>query len=213
MKKYFHFNKRFCVFLMLMIFGFLPDGYAQEQRFRAGINLGITAAQINGDDSANFNKLGMTGGIRALTILGPNADFLIEILYSQRGSRTELLASSGLPQRIIQLHYVEVPFIYTYKDWYQDSEDYHKMHFQGGFSYGRLFNSNFENSPLEEAAPFFRENDFSWLAGLTFHTSPNFGFYARYTRSLNLLFKNNNNNPNANSLLSFFLSFGGTYIF
>lgn len=199
--------------LLLFFLSHCSYSLLSQQRFKAGINLGVTAAQINGDDSANFNKLGLTAGLRAVTLLGPKSDLLIEILYSQRGSRTELLNNTGIPQRIINLHYIEVPVIYNIKDWYQEEEDYHKMHFFGGVSYGRLFSSDFENSPLEQAAPFFRENDFSWLVGASFHLNSHVGFYARYTRSINLLFKNTANNPNANSLLGFFLTFGGTYVF
>ena len=168
--------------------------FAQAQRFKAGLNLGVTASQINGDDSASFNKLGISAGIRAYTILTPKSDIILEILFSQRGSRTELLRNSGVPQRVINLNYIEVPLIYTIKDWYQEDEDYHKMHFQAGLSYGRLFSTRFDESPLQDVAPFFRENDFSWLAGITFHTNAHTGFYARYTRSINLLFKNTPNN-------------------
>lgn len=186
---------------------------SQTQRFKAGLNLGITAAQINGDDSAEFNKLGLTAGLRAYTILTEKSDLIIEILYSQRGSRTKLVANAAGPDQLINLQYIEVPIIYTIKDWYQEDKDYHKMHFQAGLSYGRLFNSRFENTGLFVTQPFLRENDFSWLAGITFHTSAHVGFYARYTRSMNLLYKNTDANPNANSLLSFYLTFGGVYVF
>ncbi|MEM1120615.1 MAG: porin family protein [Bacteroidota bacterium] len=185
----------------------------QVQRFKAGINLGLTAAQINGDESAEFNKLGVTAGLRAYTMLTEKSDLLIEILYSQRGSRTKLLANSVGPDQLINLQYIEVPVIYTIKDWYQEKEDYHKMHFQAGLSYGRLFGSRFENTGLSVTQPFLRENDFSWLAGITFHTSKHVGFYGRYTRSMNLLYRNTDTNPNANSLLSFYLTFGGVYVF
>jgi len=130
---------------------------AQTQRFKAGFNLGLTAAQINGDDSAEFNKLGLSAGVRAYTILTPKSDIIIEILFSQRGSRTKFGNNSNIPSQLIKLNYVEVPIIY--------------------------------------------------------HTNDHVGFYARYTRSINLLFKNTDTNPNANSLLSFFLTFGGTYVF
>jgi len=201
------------VFLFFFIFFSQTNNFAQQQRFKAGLNIGLTAAQINGDESAEFNKLGLTAGVRAYTILNEKSDILIEILFSQRGSRTKVLNGTTIPQKIIQLNYIEVPVIYTIKDWYQDDEDYHKMHFQAGLSYGRLFSNRFENTALEVTAPFLRENDFSWLAGITFHTNAHVGFYARYTRSMNLLFKNEADNPNANSLLSFFLTFGGTYVF
>ena len=199
--------------VVLLTFFIITNGFSQGQRFKAGLTFGLTASQINGDDSAKFNKLGITAGLKAITILTPKSDLVIELLFSQRGSRTDFGKNSGIPQRFINLQYIEVPIIYTLKDWYQEEEDYYKMHFQLGLSYGRLFGSSFENSPLEVAAPFFRENDFSWLTGITFHTNAHFGFFARYTRSINLLFKSNETNPNVNSLLSFFLTFGGTYVF
>ncbi len=184
-----------------------------QQRFKAGLVLGATAAQINGDNSAKFNKLGLNIGLKVNTTLTDKSDFIIEILLSQRGSQTELRPNSGIQQQKIHLDYIEVPIIFNYKDWLDKKEDYYKMHFHGGFSYGRLFNTRFDNSPLEEAGPFFRENDFSWLVGVTFFTNEHVGFFARYNRSINLLFKNTPANPNTNSLLSYFLSFGGNYVF
>jgi len=196
-----------------MLFLFLSSTCLQaQQRFKAGVVLGVTAAQINGDDSAEFNKLGFTGGLRAVTILSERSDVLIELLYSQRGSQTALSSNSVAFQRVVHLDYIEVPILFNYKDWLAD-DDYYKLHFHGGLSYGRLFNSRFEDSPLEEAAPFFRENDFSWAAGVTFFINKNVGFSARYTRSINLLFKSDDTNTNVNSLLSYFLSFSGNYIF
>lgn len=186
---------------------------AQEQRFRAGINVGVTAAQINGDNSASFNKLGFTAGVRTHILLTEKSDVVVEILYSQRGSRTELVRNTGSPQEIIHLNYIEVPVFYTLKDWYQEDDEYYKMQFQAGLSFGRLFSTRFDQSPLEPAGPFFRKTDLSWLGGVTLHVSRPLGFYARYTRSINLLFKNNPSNPNANSLLSFYLTFGGVYVF
>jgi len=202
--------KRFL--LINLCFGLLLTLHAQ-QRFKAGLVLGITAAQINGDNSAKFNKLGINAGLKLNTILTDRSDFIVEILFSQRGSQTELIPSSGIQQQKIHLDYIEVPIIYNYKDWLDKKEDYYKMHFHAGFSYGRLFNTRFDNSPLEEAGPFFRENDFSWLAGITFFTNEHIGIFARYNRSINLLFKNTPTNPNTNSLLGFFLSFGGNYVF
>lgn len=204
-------NSLFYLFIFLLFSQLTTT--AQAQRFKAGFNVGLTAAQINGDDSAEFNKLGLSAGLRAYTILTPKSDIIIEILFSQRGSRTKFGNNSNIPSQLIKLNYIEVPIIYTIKDWYQADDDYYKMHFQAGLSYGRLFNTSFVDSPLAPTGPFYRENDFSWLAGITFHTNAHIGFYARYTRSINLLFKNTANNPNANSLLSFFLTFGGTYVF
>ena len=202
--------KRFL--LINLCLGLLLTLHAQ-QRFKAGVVLGLTAAQINGDNSANFNKLGINAGLKVNTILTDRSDVIIELLFSQRGSQTELLRNSGRQQQIIHLDYIEVPIIFNYKDWLDDKEDFYKMHFHAGISYGRLFNTRFDNSPLDEAGPFFRENDFSWLAGITFFTNEHIGIFARYNRSINLLFRSTSANPNTNSLLGHFLSFGGNYVF
>ena len=200
-------------FLLINIcFGLLLTLHAQ-QRFKAGMVLGLTAAQINGDNSAKFNKLGINAGLKVNTILTDRSDLIIELLFSQRGSQTELLPNSGRQQQIIHLDYIEVPIIFNYKDWLIEKEDYYKMHFHAGISYGRLFNTRFDNSPLEEAGPFFRENDFSWLAGITFFTNEHIGIFVRYNRSINLLFKSTSANPNTNSLLGHFWSLGGNYVF
>jgi len=103
-------------YLLIFIFFIQTTNFAQQQRFKAGLNVGLTAAQINGDESAEFNKLGLTAGIRAYTFLNDKSDILLEILFSQRGSRTKVLNGTTIPQKIIQLNYIEVPIIYTIKD-------------------------------------------------------------------------------------------------
>ncbi len=200
-------------FLLITLYCTLFLAVHGQQRFKAGLVLGVTAAQINGDNSAKFNKLGLNAGLKVNTVLTEKSDFILEILLSQRGSQTELIPNSGIQQQKIHLDYIEVPIIFNYKDWLDKNEDYYKMHFNAGLSYGRLFNTRFDNSPLEEAGPFFRENDFSWLVGVTFFMNEQVGFFARYNRSMNLLFKSTAANPNTNSLLSYFLSFGGNYVF
>ncbi len=208
------FTKKFfsrAILMLLLVISF--NALTAQQRFQAGIVLGVTASQINGDNSAQFNKLGLTAGLKVNTILTNKSDFIIEILLSQRGSQTELLPRSGALQQTIHLDYIQVPVLFNYKDWLSEEEDYYKMHFQGGLSYGRLFSTRFDNSPIEEAGPFFRKDDISWMAGMTFFANEHLGFFARYNRSINLLFKNSSSNPNVNSLLSYFLSFGANYVF
>jgi len=206
--------KKYSLFCFLLIsFINIACTLNAQQRFKAGIVLGVTASQINGDNSAQFNKLGLTAGLKVNTILTEKSDFILEMLLSQRGSQTELFPRTGALQQTIHLDYIQVPLLFNYKDWWDEDEDYYKMHFQGGLSYSRLFNTRFDNSPLEEAGPFFRKDDISWMAGTTFFANEHLGFFARYNRSINLLFKNSDANPNVNSLLSYFLSFGVNYVF
>ncbi|MCC7507153.1 MAG: hypothetical protein IT259_17735, partial [Saprospiraceae bacterium] len=61
------------VLLLLML---LPEGAIaqRQQRFKAGIIAGLTASQIDGDESAGYHKVGLQGGLRGVVILGGKQD-------------------------------------------------------------------------------------------------------------------------------------------
>ena len=56
-------------FLLLFLLCSALDLQAQRrQRFKAGVIAGITAAQIDGDASAGYNKVGLQGGLRGIVL-------------------------------------------------------------------------------------------------------------------------------------------------
>jgi len=185
----------------------------QAQTFKAGLVFGVTASQINGDDSAGFNKPGLEGGLKSLVSLTEKSDISLEILYSQRGAKEE--ARPGDVQSIYRIDYVTVPIVYSYKDW--KAEDYYRVNFHGGLSYGRLINAELDNEADNTAfVDAWRTNDLSILVGATYFINKNFGLTFRYNRSLILLYRNDPNEtafPGTRSLLPFNLAFQGTYIF
>ena len=111
---------------------------AQSQGFDAALILGATAAQIDGDGLVGYHKVGLTGGIRASYPLEAKSDLGLELLFSQRGSRSPL-SESGALVNSTTLNYLEIPVFYNYKDWYQEEEGYYKVRAEGGLSYGYLF--------------------------------------------------------------------------
>lgn len=183
----------------------------QAQTFKAGLILGITASQINGDDDAGFNKPGFEGGLKSLVSINEKSDLSLEILYSQRGSKEE--AVPGQVQSIYRIDYVTIPVIYSYKDWL--AEDYSRLHFHGGLSYGRLISAELDNdNDNTEFVSQWMENDLSILVGATYFLNEHFGLTFRYNRSLTLLFRNNPDVPNgSDSLLAFNLAFQALYMF
>jgi len=186
---------------------------AQVQRFKAGLVLGVNAAQINGDASAGFNKLGLQGGLRGVVVINDKVEISTELLFSQRGARNNLVGPSA-NFNDLRLNFVEIPAIFNFKDWYLEDLDFYKFNFYAGLSFGRLISSTTNNIVWEPFLIQFNKNDFSWLAGATFYTRPNLGFGLRYTRFITRLYKPALTGPGlALPLRSFFLTFQAVYMF
>jgi hypothetical protein len=226
-------------FLLLILFtisflGLQAQG-TSGPRFKAGLIAGINAAQLRGDESTGFKKLGLTGGISGIAVLDERMDLIVEILYSQRGSTQQLIAGSQDQIQKYFLNYIEVPVLFGIKDWYnQEREDYN-LQFYGGLSYGRLIDGavNFsaehrelltdnEDTPDEIDSDRYiidrnaDENDISWILGATYFINDNWAASFRYTSSFNFIWKLPDDpgpDENFDSLRSFFLSFRLMYLF
>ncbi|MCC6723314.1 MAG: PorT family protein [Saprospiraceae bacterium] len=196
------------VIALLLLAIFNNEAQAQ-QRFRAGMVGGLNAAQILGDDSAGYNKLGLCGGLRVITVLQDKMDIIIEMLYSQRGSYEQFI----LGDMKINLKYIEIPVLFAYKDWYQKEDDFYKVQAVGGLSYGRLLKATAIGSLHDEEVENFNDNDISVTFGADFFMNKHFGFGARWTRSLNRLYNHSKHEEGLDSLVGYFLSFRTMYIF
>ncbi|RPD46436.1 PorT family protein [Hymenobacter sediminis] len=86
-------------------------GLVQAQSVRVGIKAGATLAKINGDDVVQDykNKVGLNAGIMMQFGLEPKNFIALqpEILYSQKGARTE----NGADESKTTLHYIDVPVL------------------------------------------------------------------------------------------------------
>ncbi len=203
--------KKRCLATFLAIFFCLifHETTIAQQRFRAGLIFGLNAAQLNGDDSAGYNKLGLNGGLRGTAMLRDKMDLVIEMLYSQRGSFERFVVGD----QKISLNYIEVPVMVSYKDWYQEEGDYYKVQAVGGFSYARLLNASAFGSLHDGEVENFNTNDFSFTIGFDVMFTKHFGLGTRWTRSLNRLYDSRDHATGLNSLLGYFLTFRGMYMF
>lgn len=86
-------------------------GLAQAQSVRVGIKAGATLAKITGDDVVQDykNKVGLNAGVMMQFGLAPKNFIALqpEILYSQKGARTE----NGAVESKSTLHYIDVPVL------------------------------------------------------------------------------------------------------
>lgn len=203
-------NRLFCFIIFLML-----SAGAKAQFFKGGVIAGLNASQIAGDYLAGYDKLGLMGGAQASFPLKPDMRLAIEFLYSQRGSQTDIIPGQATNFARIHLAYLELPIIYQYEDWYIEEEDYYRMRFEGGFSYGRLFRVRTSEDPaFENIIDGFVPNDFSFLVGGAYSVGPHLAFNIRYTRSLNRLYSTGGSNQDQiNFLLGYFLSFRTEYFF
>ena len=212
-------------YILLVVFAiFLSQANAQVfERFGAGLIGGMTASQIDGDDLAGYNKLGFTAGIRGTAEIKPWLDFAVELLYSQRGSRSEARLSTSPSRRKIELGYIELPLMIILKDWKYNADSkrnsYYKVRALAGISVGRLISaSSFDNSGLESfddnLADAFNSNDLGFLIGLGYNFTKNLGIEGRFNRSMNKLFVPEGDTPLApSSMVGYFFSFTLQYEF
>lgn len=162
-----------------------------QSRFKGGIVGGFNAAQLNGDASAGYNKVGLNAGIRGLIELGGRLELSTEILYSQRGSRTT--EREAVITRSCTLNYLEVPVLLNIRDWLRkpknEGDAYYKAAFSIGLAYGRLFKVT-SNIPFTHAALLdkFNQTDVSFMMGLNYFINAHWSVDCRYATSINKLF-------------------------
>ena len=134
---------------------------------------GVNAAQLDGDGLGGYDKLGLHLGIGASFGLSERWSTGLELLYSQKGSQSEL--NPNATQQYIRLNYVEVPVYVSFAE--------SDFRFIGGASYARLIDA--EVDPFSPFAPgFFKDNDVCILFGMDYVFSERWRAHFRFTQSV-----------------------------
>lgn len=216
-----HSGRRLSGFLfLLLLIALVPDALQAQrraQRFKAGLIAGLTASQIDGDQSAGYHKVGVQGGLRAIAMIKDKQDVSVELLFTQRGCRNQPRAYSEVFN--ITLNYVEVPFQWHFHDWpasqNSDKPDYYRVHLNAGLSYARLldYKDKFGFNVLSPVLPKLNRNSFCFLIGASLYVSKHLALTVRYHRAANKLYKPDPNIINDLSLNEHFLAFQTMYVF
>ncbi len=191
---------------IFLFFFLMLASWGRTQTFEAGLVLGVNASQVNGDFLAGYDKLGLHTGLKVRVSTWEHIEWSVELLLSQRGSRPDIFTEDS---RKIHLNYVEIPILIGFKDWQKD--DFYKIRFEGGFSYGRLVSHKVSFQGVEEQIDEFNNNDLSFVIGAALFTSEKLGFSFRYTHSVTPLL-NNKNSIEFARLRGFFLTFRSIYM-
>ena len=167
-----------------------PHGlYIEKPKlFSVGIVAGTNFAQVDGDNYAGYRKVGANvGGIGHIRLYR-HLSFSFEMLYTQKGAKSDILRYSTLDSSTvalkygIKLNYAEIPLMINYFD-------KRKSHFNVGISIGRLLNStetlvtnpvvniNLDNYP-------FKKVSYDLVAGADLHLWKGLFFNVRFAYSL-----------------------------
>lgn len=203
-----------CLYMALV---FLPEtAFAQrDQRFTGAIVAGLTASQIDGDQSAGFHKVGVQSGLRVATKLKGRQSASLELLYTQRGCKNEPQIE---PFFSTTLHYVEAPVTWHINDWLIEGKgrerDYYRVQLNGGLIYGRLINAKdrYDEAGIIVAIPYLRQNSLSFTLGASYYFSRHLGLNIRWQRALTALYKPGDGGNFQNTLIERYLTFQLHYV-
>jgi hypothetical protein len=196
-----HKSSYFAVFIFMILLPELsraqnPSSFYEEEprTFYGGLLLGSNFTQVDGDNFAGYHKVGLNAGGIVYTHLGEKVAASMEILFSQKGSRSNKAQASNskmysIERYGIDLNYAEVPLQINYFD-------RRKSHFGGGFSFSQLITSNeyitsrpaFNEDTLTNFK--FKKSDINFVLGGNLHLWEGLFLNIRFQYSLFSVRKN-----------------------
>lgn len=191
------------LFLTISMIVFAQELDAQRQRipskkitniFSAGVLFGANLSQMDGDFFTGFDKMGLSGGIKAYTHLSYNFNLNIELLYTQKGSKIPhgtIVTAKSKNDRTIGLNYVEMPILAQLKLQPRKYNSYLEF----GPSFSRLVSTNigeknrseFRGTSYNEIQNELNSYELSAIMGLGFYYEK-FDISLRYCYGLSKIY-------------------------
>ena len=172
----------------------------KEPLFGAGVLLGPSFSQVDGDRFTGYSKVGIYGGAQAIVRFDKRNQLRIGLLYHQKGNRVE---SSDVPSyrdkdRSMELNYAEVPFVLNHKLTMNEDRGSATV-MELGVAYGRLLGINFTELETRIEAPSyasleeeFTRNEVSVVMGLSYNINRQLGLGFRSTIAVKRYYVNPN---------------------
>lgn len=172
-------------------------GKKSKNTFHASVLLGANLAQVDGDGSTGFKKLGAYGGLRGTVFLSRREQINFELLFSQKGSIIDRSNNffNNQTTEYIRFNYMEIP---VFVKWYL-KKDYEGIYIETGLTFARLIGSTVKENegvdPNQEiifsgAINSFKKNEINLLGGLGWDFKEHYSIGLRYTYALTPVYKN-----------------------
>lgn len=193
--------------ILALLFSLVSAQQNEElNRFRAYPVFGFNMTQVDGDDLAGFNKLGVHAGVGVNFMFNSKFSTSVEILFNQKGSKSQ--ANSDNASLKLILNYAEVPIQLNYHD-----KD--RMIFGAGFSVGNLVSSKLAIDGVDDPGidDALERWEFTYMATMTILIKGHAGLGFRYSASINSIGKSDVSNLKGNNMRNKVISIRGSYHF
>jgi Outer membrane protein beta-barrel domain len=112
---------KFLILLLLLNFSVLFS-QTEKQIFTLKPSIGLSGAQIHGDNYSGFNKAGIFGGVAVNAFLNKKCSIEMGFYFSQKGARHNPNPEKGdYSFYYVNLNYLDMPILFRYhlnKDYY-----------------------------------------------------------------------------------------------
>ena len=170
----------------------------KEPLFGAGVLVGASFSQIDGDAFTGYSKVGLYTGAQAIVRFDKRNQLRIGLLYHQKGNRVESQGGGNYrdKDRIMELSYAEVPFLLYHKLTFNELKNSATI-LEAGLAYGRLSGTRFvelenriDGPAYESLVDDFSRNEISAVVGLSYQIDKHFGIGFRSTMALKKYYVN-----------------------
>ena len=163
--------------LLALFFTFYSNFYSQV--FKAGVILGLSGSQVEGDGYSGYHKLGfIVGGFTNINI-SEKFSTQLEIYYINKGSQRNPNTSTGDVDAFkLNINYIEIPLALGYH--------YKKFMFENGLYYSKFlgYSMSDEFGELTDEPFPFKPYDFGGFFGLNYQLNDHFSCNLRSKNSL-----------------------------
>jgi len=165
--------------LLISVFVGLFFLNSQAQVFNAGVILGISGSQVEGDGYSGYRKLGFIAGGFTNTSLSEKLSAQLEIYFINKGSQRNPNTDKGDTDAFkLNINYIDIPLVLRYH--------YKSFMFEGGL-YGSVFLSYSMSDEFGERDTGrypFKAYDFGSFIGINYHVNDQLIFNLRSKNSL-----------------------------
>ncbi|OFY84635.1 MAG: hypothetical protein A3F72_01370 [Bacteroidetes bacterium RIFCSPLOWO2_12_FULL_35_15] len=165
------------IIFIAVLFFLIGSETKAQQRFKAGLKVGLSTSQVAGDTYSGFHQAGFDGGGFVNGKLSEKWTAQFEIIYIQKGSKHRPDPDKGdLSSYFLRLDYVEVPVLFQYHQ--------QKFTFEAGPGFGYLVKVKEVNDYGEITGdrPFFK-TEASFNLGISYTIYKNLAMNWRYCNS------------------------------
>jgi hypothetical protein len=186
------------VFFLLLLSSIQSNA---QDRFKAGIAVGLNLTQLDGDLQQGYDKSGLNLGLKGFVIIKPQFDVSAELFFNQKGavySSSKALGDTKTLYSTFRMNYADVIFLANFNINPNEAETHYKHTFHTGISFGRLLNSttfiqrgSINQTDLEQSlTKNYKSNDVSFIVGWSWYFTKRLGLTLRHTLSLSNIYDN-----------------------